>query len=237
MNKVTFAAAAAASSGMNQKPPPTAPTTTITSQIAVVHLSSGGASNPSSATSNGKANSSVNYNHNNHHSSSGSSIASGVHISTASLKPAVTRNGGPGVPPKPSMISYRNGLSSGGGDRGAGAQESVKSASIKVNQHVSKQSDHSDKSLTDDSAGSPVPPDARAKQVLKEAVNAVVNSFAKHSQGGYGRGEYPVILIVFPSPTPLYLFYSITTPNTVAGGQLSPLICPRRCTDSRTWLP
>lgn len=205
MNKVTFAAAAAASSGMNQKPPPTAPTTTITSQIAVVHLSSGGASNPSSATSNGKANSTVNYNHNNHHSSSGSSIAPGVHISTASLKPVVTRNGGPGVPPKPSMISYRNGLSSGGGDRGvAGAQESVKSASIKVNQHVSKQSDHSDKSLTDDSAGSPVPPDARAKQVLKEAVNAVVNSFAKHSQGGYGRGEYPVILIVSPpSPTPL----------------------------------
>jgi hypothetical protein len=31
-------------------------------------------------------------------------------------------------------------------------------------------------------------PDARAKQVLKEAVDAVVNSFAKHTQG-YGRGE------------------------------------------------
>jgi hypothetical protein len=30
--------------------------------------------------------------------------------------------------------------------------------------------------------------DARAKQVLKEAVDAVVNSFAKHTQG-YGRGE------------------------------------------------
>lgn len=30
-------------------------------------------------------------------------------------------------------------------------------------------------------------PDARAKQVLKEAVDAVVNSFAKHTQG-YGRG-------------------------------------------------
>ena len=29
--------------------------------------------------------------------------------------------------------------------------------------------------------------DARAKQVLKEAVDAVVNSFAKHTQG-YGRG-------------------------------------------------
>lgn len=29
--------------------------------------------------------------------------------------------------------------------------------------------------------------DARAKQVLREAVDAVVNSFAKHSQG-YGRG-------------------------------------------------
>lgn len=30
--------------------------------------------------------------------------------------------------------------------------------------------------------------DARAKQVLKEAVDAVVNSFAKHTQG-YGRGN------------------------------------------------
>lgn len=30
--------------------------------------------------------------------------------------------------------------------------------------------------------------DARAKQVLREAVDAVVNSFAKHTQG-YGRGE------------------------------------------------
>lgn len=29
--------------------------------------------------------------------------------------------------------------------------------------------------------------DARAKQVLREAVDTVVNSFAKHSQG-YGRG-------------------------------------------------
>lgn len=32
-------------------------------------------------------------------------------------------------------------------------------------------------------------PDARAKQVLKEAVDAVVNSFTKHTQG-YGRGEF-----------------------------------------------
>lgn len=31
--------------------------------------------------------------------------------------------------------------------------------------------------------------DERAKRVLKEAVDAVVNSFAKHSQGCYGRGE------------------------------------------------
>lgn len=30
--------------------------------------------------------------------------------------------------------------------------------------------------------------DARAKQVLREAVDAVVNSFAKHTQG-YGRGD------------------------------------------------
>jgi hypothetical protein len=31
--------------------------------------------------------------------------------------------------------------------------------------------------------------DAKAKNVLKEAVDAVVNSFAKHTHG-YGRGEY-----------------------------------------------
>lgn len=33
-----------------------------------------------------------------------------------------------------------------------------------------------------------IAPDAQAKQVLKEAVDAVVNSFAKHTQG-YGRGK------------------------------------------------
>ena len=31
--------------------------------------------------------------------------------------------------------------------------------------------------------------DSKAKSVLKEAVDAVVNSFAKHTQG-YGRGIY-----------------------------------------------
>lgn len=36
--------------------------------------------------------------------------------------------------------------------------------------------------------------DARAKQVLREAVDAVVNSFAKHSQG-YGRGIYNEIIL------------------------------------------
>ena len=43
--------------------------------------------------------------------------------------------------------------------------------------------------------GGPRPPsatsgvhDQRAKTILKEAVDAVVNSFAKHTQG-YGRGE------------------------------------------------
>lgn len=36
--------------------------------------------------------------------------------------------------------------------------------------------------------------DARAKQVLREAVDAVVNSFAKHTQG-YGRGT--TILFAF----------------------------------------
>lgn len=34
-----------------------------------------------------------------------------------------------------------------------------------------------------------IAPDAQAKQVLKEAVDAVVNSFAKHTQG-YGRGKF-----------------------------------------------
>lgn len=37
-------------------------------------------------------------------------------------------------------------------------------------------------------------PDARAKQVLKEAVDAVVNSFTKHTQG-YGRGEFIITLL------------------------------------------
>jgi len=36
-------------------------------------------------------------------------------------------------------------------------------------------------------------PDAKAKQVLKEAVDAVVNSFAKHTQG-YGRGKSKSLL-------------------------------------------
>lgn len=39
-------------------------------------------------------------------------------------------------------------------------------------------------------------PDAQAKQVLKEAVDAVVNSFAKHTQG-YGRGEFCYIYYHF----------------------------------------
>lgn len=38
------------------------------------------------------------------------------------------------------------------------------------------------------SSASTVLTDERAKQVLKEAVDAVVNSFAKHTQG-YGRGK------------------------------------------------
>lgn len=40
-------------------------------------------------------------------------------------------------------------------------------------------------------------PDARAKQVLKEAVDAVVNSFTKHTQG-YGRGEFIITLLTLP---------------------------------------
>lgn len=39
--------------------------------------------------------------------------------------------------------------------------------------------------------------DARAKQVLREAVDTVVNSFAKHSQG-YGRGiiKYLILILI-----------------------------------------
>ena len=102
--------------------------------------------------------------------------ASGPSI-PASIK-TVPRNGAPGVPPKPPMISYR-------GDQ----QQQQQQQTVVKSGTALKANKQSDKSLTDDSAGSPVPPDARAKQVLKEAVNAVVNSFAKHSQGGYGRGE------------------------------------------------
>lgn len=165
MNKATFASAAAVSSIMNQKP---ATATTTTSQIAVVHLSnSNQPSSASSATSNGKPLGSY---------TNAGGAAKGVVGSNRN-----GTGGGPGVPPKPSMVSYRNGIAT---------SEPVKSVTIKVNQSK-QQSDQSDKSLTeDDSTESPVPPDARAKQVLKEAVNAVVNSFAKHSQGGYGRGEF-----------------------------------------------
>lgn len=165
MNKATFAAAGA-SSIMNQKA--TASATTITSQIAGVHLS--GSNSSSVVNSNGKTNTTY---HN------------------GPVK-VVSRNGGPGVPPKPPMI-YRNALTSA-------TQEPGKGATIQVNQ---KQSDNSDKSLTDDSSsGSPLPPDCRAKQVLKEAVNAVVNSFAKHSQGGYGRGELSSLSIIPFSSSP-----------------------------------
>lgn len=40
-----------------------------------------------------------------------------------------------------------------------------------------------------------IAPDAQAKQVLKEAVDAVVNSFAKHTQG-YGRGKFRFIFSI-----------------------------------------
>lgn len=204
MNKVTFAA----SSIMNQK-------SSTASQIAVVHLS--GSSNPS-ATNNGsglKTNSSsatttigngaINYN--NHGSAAAPAAATTTSISTGAasaannssaivgFKGGNSGNRGPGIPPKPSLINgYRNGFPS--------ADQSVKSVSIKVNtlSGQSKQQDSQTTTASDKStdSDSPVPPDARAKQVLKEAVNAVVNSFAKHStQGGYGRGELisPIILI------------------------------------------
>ncbi|GIY75472.1 hypothetical protein CDAR_21381 [Caerostris darwini] len=48
--------------------------------------------------------------------------------------------------------------------------------------------------------------DARAKTILKEAVDAVVNSFAKHTHG-YGRGEpgnlfFFFFLVLFSSHLP-----------------------------------
>lgn len=173
MNKATFApSAAAATIIMNHKPTAATSTATKTSQIAVVHLSSSNASKSSSAAATNAAN---------------------VGISFSASKSVNNNRNGPSVPPKPSMISYRNGLSN--------SDPIVKSGtSIKVN--LPKQSsDQSEKSLTDNSTGSPVPPDARAKQVLKEAVNAVVNSFAKHSQGGYGRGELAVSFMVLEIPS------------------------------------
>lgn len=55
-----------------------------------------------------------------------------------------------------------------------------------------------------------IAPDAQAKQVLKEAVDAVVNSFAKHTQG-YGRGKLQFIssfdsLIIHSLFSSLHLF-------------------------------
>lgn len=37
--------------------------------------------------------------------------------------------------------------------------------------------------------------DPQARAVLKEAVDAVVNSFAKHTHG-YGRGRIPIVNII-----------------------------------------
>lgn len=188
---------------MNQK--------SATSQIAVVHLS-GLTHHPSaSATNNGSSlkktnsatngNAAINY--------SGSSTTATAPLATAqtnnkqgNISNSNNRNGGvasatgsgPGIPPKPSMLGFRS----------ATGEPPVKSVSIKVpsNQSSSKSaSSGSDQTASSDKStdsGSPVPPDARAKQVLKEAVNAVVNSFAKNSaQGGYGRGELnsPIKLI------------------------------------------
>lgn len=52
-----------------------------------------------------------------------------------------------------------------------------------------------------------IAPDAQAKQVLKEAVDAVVNSFAKHTQG-YGRGKLQFIsyTLCYPPPVTVILF-------------------------------
>lgn len=52
-------------------------------------------------------------------------------------------------------------------------------------------------------------PDAQAKQVLKEAVDAVVNSFAKHTQG-YGRGEYWMAFLI----RILSVLFRMRKPNT-----------------------
>lgn len=46
-----------------------------------------------------------------------------------------------------------------------------------------------------------IAPDAQAKQVLKEAVDAVVNSFAKHTQG-YGRGKCAIHFYCYSQPLP-----------------------------------
>lgn len=66
-------------------------------------------------------------------------------------------------------------------------------------------------------------PDARAKQVLKEAVDAVVNSFTKHTQG-YGRGEFinlNINLFIFIAGAPdninLIKISSLSLPLSIAG--------------------
>lgn len=69
--------------------------------------------------------------------------------------------------------------------------------------------------------GGPRPPsatsgvhDQRAKTILKEAVDAVVNSFAKHTQG-YGRGEFYALVSSFL--TQHCLFYLTLTQPLACG--------------------
>lgn len=60
--------------------------------------------------------------------------------------------------------------------------------SVTISEPASNQSSPDANGNGKNAAAAPLP-DARAKQVLKEAVDAVVNSFTKHTQG-YGRGEF-----------------------------------------------
>lgn len=68
-----------------------------------------------------------------------------------------------------------------------------------------------------------IAPDAQAKQVLKEAVDAVVNSFAKHTQG-YGRGKCDSSFTVLPRlslpfPSILLSSFFVYLPASPIGGE------------------
>ena len=95
-------------------------------------------------------------------------------------KPApIPRGGKPGIGPKPHL---QHGAHSQLGGRSMATLAADAAASV-AQSHAHR--------------GQGQMNEARAKTVLKEAVDAVVNSFAKHTHG-YGRGESPLVLMTWP---------------------------------------